>query len=109
MIMSILQDKETQLRGIVIIWYGIGQQKFGNRTSQYYQIWNAMPTRLAGYHHCSEDQKIVSPLIPMVSSILESASLCRIRFHHGKYLLSLSLSLSLSVCLDCEAFNELPG
>jgi hypothetical protein len=81
--MAAMQDEMSQLRGAVLVWYGIGQGGIFNRTPAYWKLYSAMPLRHAGCHVCVDTSKL-DPIRWVMTKALESMSLCRVRFHHGK-------------------------
>jgi hypothetical protein len=81
--MSATQDEMNQLRGAVIVWYGIGQDGYMNRTFAYWKLFSAMPLRGAAFHGCTNSSAL-DPMRWMMSKVLESELLLRVRFHNGK-------------------------
>jgi hypothetical protein len=83
MSMGAIHDEMSQLRGGIIVWYGIGQDAFMNRISVYCKLCLALPLRGAAFHACTNSSAL-DPMQWMMSKVLESEPLCRVRFHNGK-------------------------
>jgi hypothetical protein len=81
--MGAMQDEMSQLRGGIVVWYGIGQDAYMNRTSVYWKLCSAMPLRWSAFHACTNSSAL-DPIRWMVSKVFESQPLCRFRFHTGK-------------------------
>jgi hypothetical protein len=83
-LMAALKDKDSQVNGTVVIYYGVGQQKvYSGRPYEYINTWYAIPYCVVAYHHC-KDSSILDPAVQFIHKAFESIMLCRARFHIGK-------------------------
>ena len=82
--MAVQRDEEVQKKGVVIIYYGIGQSRMvEGRTSRTWKMWWGLPLRLIGYHYCI-DSSVMNPAYGILSKMMDNDPLCRFRFHTGK-------------------------
>jgi hypothetical protein len=87
-------DEETQKRGTVFIYYGIGQEKFfgSDRPIQYVKTERSIPFRVVALHVCSDS---TNPGIKAASDFacraMDNTIVSRYRLHVGKFVYRLSL------------------
>jgi hypothetical protein len=85
--MAALKDEESQRKGMVSIYFGVGQKTtIPGRTIEYCKLATAVPWGAVALHHCNDDVMgtILKPVVQFLGRLLESKILCRARFHDGK-------------------------
>mmetsp|Transcript_4289 Transcript_4289/g.10016 ORF Transcript_4289/g.10016 Transcript_4289/m.10016 type:complete len:471 (+) Transcript_4289:57-1469(+) len=83
-IMKALQSEETQLRGTVSIWYGIGNLKIKSRTGlvERFTAARSLPQKKAAIHVCCDDaQQFV--LSSVMVKVMQANMRARVRLHFG--------------------------
>jgi hypothetical protein len=79
-----VQDKESQVNGTVVVYYGVGQQKvYSGRLHEYIKTWRSIPWSVVALHHC-KDTSALDSAVQFIYNAFESMALCRSRFHMGK-------------------------
>jgi hypothetical protein len=82
--MATIKDEETQRRGCVGIYYGVGQTNLiKGRTPEYWRIWSCLPVHQVALHYC-RDNAGLDPARWILSKLLGGLPLSRFRFHYGK-------------------------
>jgi hypothetical protein len=82
--MAALQDKESQVNGTVVVYYGVGQQKvYSGRPYEYIKTGLAIPFCAVACHYC-KDSSVLDSAVQFIYKAFESRILCRARFHMGK-------------------------
>ena len=83
-LMASMQDKETLVNGGVAIYYGVGQKKVHvDRPYAYIKTFDAIPFRMVGGHYC-KNSGLLDAAVQSIIQLLQSRSLCRMRFHVGE-------------------------
>ena len=87
--MSVVDDEETQKKGIVAISYAIDHviQSVQARRKILQTVGalsQCLPIRIGGFHYC-HNAPLISPLLSIIAFAAESAIKVRIRTHHGEY------------------------
>jgi hypothetical protein len=86
MAISASEDEETQLRGVVLVYYSNGpRKKVKNKRGVYYlvSLLGAVPIRIVAIHVCYDDVAL-RPFFNMGTFILENTIRIRLRFHVGE-------------------------
>jgi hypothetical protein len=96
MVMSALEDEDTQRRGFVVISYNIGQTIFvKGRPAELVKNFHAHPARVPALHICVDSGYFYMAFmigVLVVCRSLADETLCRFRLHIGKsYLLLLAV------------------
>jgi hypothetical protein len=80
-----LHDEESQKRGIVSVYYGIGQTKFFalHRPFEYIKLNKAAPVRVVALHACS-DNPAIKASEEVLCRAMDGKTLSRYRLHVGK-------------------------
>ncbi|CAJ1965483.1 unnamed protein product [Cylindrotheca closterium] len=106
--MKALQSEETQIRGIVSIWYAIGNlhAKSPKGYYEHFMAGRALPQKRAAIHVCVDDMK-QSAFCSIVVKVMPAHMRARVRTHYGsltecKYQLSTYGILPESLPLDAN-------
>lgn len=81
-----LRDKETQKRGMLLLFYIVGASGSLD-AQQFYRIREfiqAVPTRIIGFHICYDNPKI-HPMISLLIKAFDKFVTARCRSHYGKH------------------------
>ena len=82
-----LQDIETQIKGVVMIYYGVDQtQKHDDRSIEFLKNWISIPWKNVAFHVCMSPTTIMS--IPGVSNFFQlfhNRNVCRSKLHTGTF------------------------
>jgi hypothetical protein len=84
--MTALEDEETQLRGIVCVYYALGPQQRMYRysfASKIPKVAKVLPLRIVALHGCYSDPKL-SPFLDVAAFVMEKTLRVRLRFHTGE-------------------------
>jgi hypothetical protein len=84
--MTALEDEETQLRGIVVVYYALGAQQRVYRhsnASKLPRVVKVVPLRFVAVHGCYSDPKL-RPFLGFAAFVMENALRVRLRFHTGE-------------------------
>jgi hypothetical protein len=85
MVMSALEDEETQKAGMVMVGYNTGPKSCMDIQA----VWGVMklrrvlPFRVVGMHYCYDDFKM-RPMMTLAMLIMGSHGRMRFRAHYGK-------------------------
>lgn len=91
--MTTLRDVNVQKKGVVMVYYGVGQDTFyRDRPMQIVGCWKNLPMRIVGCHACY-DHPVLHALFSLAAFGMESQTLCRLRCHYG------TIGFCLFVCL----------
>jgi hypothetical protein len=83
--MAATRDEEIQKRGVVLIYYIIGQTKFRtDRPPKVADLFWLLPVRLVAMHLCGHST-LHNEIGNRISENLEGHYLCRFRYHNGTY------------------------
>jgi hypothetical protein len=81
--MVALQDEESQRRGFVMVYYGLGQKKLvRGRALEILKSWWATPLRIVAGHFCSKTNAM-HPAVRLMFYAMECNLFCRFRCHFG--------------------------
>jgi hypothetical protein len=90
MVMSALQDEETQKKGVVIVYYALGQKRaFGDRPFELMKSWRSIPWRVVAFHSCA-DSSVIDVAAYLLCSLMDNSNVCSFRAHIGKAFLKAS-------------------
>jgi hypothetical protein len=87
--MAAMQDKDTQRNGVVVIYYGNGQEKvIRDRPKASFKNSFALPWRISAVHFCGDkqDNGFVNFVAYGVCTLLDNTLLCRVRKHSGTFM-----------------------
>ena len=94
--MMALRDENVQKKGVVMVYYGVGQDYFyRDRPMEIVSCWRNLPMRIVGCHACY-DHPVLHALFSLAAFAMESQILCRLRCHYGTCALRCFCFLSVS-------------
>jgi hypothetical protein len=110
--LAAIRDEEIQKRGVVLVYYMIGQTKFRtDRPSKFADLFWLLPVRLAAMHLCG-NSNLHSEIAKRISGNLEAHYLCRFRSHSGTLKNNMKLKMitqhGVSVDATCLLIPFLP-
>ena len=83
--MQALQDEEVQKKGVVMVMYCVGQERFqSDRPMKLARLLWLLPVRVTAAHFC-HDGKVMKAFINLAIRAMEGFYLCRFRIHEGTY------------------------
>ena len=87
MVMTALQDVETQKLGLVLVGYNMGEKRVVDRMAVYaiQKVRKVLPMRVMGMHYCYDDFKL-RPMMTLAMLVMGATGRVRFRAHYGAFL-----------------------
>eukprot|EP00934_Nitzschia_sp_Nitz4_P008950 Nitzschia sp. Nitz4//scaffold18_size181773//8608//10629//NITZ4_001890-RA/size181773-snap-gene-0.254-mRNA-1//1//CDS//3329539936//8940//frame0 len=84
MMMTALEDTQTQKRGIVLVGYNVGPNRVVDRKAVFavLSVCRHLPMRIASIHYCYDDMKF-RPMMTIAMLIMGATNRVRLRGHFG--------------------------
>jgi hypothetical protein len=85
MVMTALEDEETQKLGIVLLGYNMGAKSVVDRPAVWaiQKLRKALPMRVVGMHYCYDSFKM-RPMMTLAMLVMGATSRVRFRAHYGE-------------------------
>ena len=84
MVMVALQDEETQKRGVVGIYYGVGQTvTVPGRAAENWKSFKALPWRIVAFHYCVDNAQLHKNPLFWLGNAFQNKVVGRFRLHAG--------------------------
>jgi hypothetical protein len=85
MIMTALEDPETQKAGLVLVGYNMGEKRAMDRQAVWaiQRLRKVLPMRVVGMHYCYDDFKF-RPMMTVAMLVMGAMNRVRFRAHYGE-------------------------